>query len=72
MQLAYIEGNKLIELANETFGFNGWSHSVTQQSIGQTALGTHWHSLHVQYVSNYDSIAYFTFNFNLTEVHLRL
>ena len=34
-QLAYIEGNKLIELANETFGFNGWSHSVTQQSIGK-------------------------------------
>ena len=34
IQLAYIEGHKLIQLANETFGFNGWSHSVTHQSIG--------------------------------------
>jgi len=31
--LAYIEGHRLIQLANETFGFNGWSHSVTHQSI---------------------------------------
>ena len=21
-------------MANETFGFNGWSHSVTQQTVG--------------------------------------
>ena len=34
IQLAYIEGHRLIQLANETFGFNGWSHSVTHQSIG--------------------------------------
>lgn len=33
LQLAYIEGHRLIQLANETFGFNGWSHSVTHQSI---------------------------------------
>jgi DNA repair and recombination protein RAD52 len=32
-KLAYIEGWKLIELANETFGFNGWSHSVTHMNI---------------------------------------
>ncbi|XP_035827022.1 DNA repair protein RAD52 homolog isoform X2 [Aplysia californica] len=32
LKLAYIEGWKLINLANETFGFNGWSHSVTQQT----------------------------------------
>lgn len=33
-KLAYIEGWRLIALANEVFGFNGWSHSVTQQVIG--------------------------------------
>ncbi|ESO85239.1 hypothetical protein LOTGIDRAFT_130753, partial [Lottia gigantea] len=32
-KLAYIEGWKLINLANETFGFNGWSHSVTNQTV---------------------------------------
>ncbi|XP_013382921.1 DNA repair protein RAD52 homolog isoform X2 [Lingula anatina] len=32
-QLAYVEGWRLINLANETFGFNGWSHSVTHQNI---------------------------------------
>ncbi|XP_038054554.1 DNA repair and recombination protein RAD52-like [Patiria miniata] len=32
-KLAYIEGWRLISLANETFGFNGWSHSVTHQNI---------------------------------------
>ena len=34
-QLAYIEGWKLVNLANETFGFNGWSHSVTHQTVGK-------------------------------------
>lgn len=34
-QLAYIEGWKLVQLANELFGFNGWSHSVTNQSVGK-------------------------------------
>ena len=33
-KLAYIEGWRLVGLANEVFGFNGWSHSVTQQTIG--------------------------------------
>lgn len=37
-QLAYVEGWKLINLANETFGFNGWSHSVTHQNIGKGNL----------------------------------
>jgi len=32
-QVAYLEGWKAISLANEIFGFNGWSHSVTQQTI---------------------------------------
>ncbi|KAL4226937.1 DNA repair protein rad52 [Mactra antiquata] len=32
-KLAYIEGWRLVNLANETFGFNGWSHSVTHQTI---------------------------------------
>ncbi|CAD5122005.1 DgyrCDS10458 [Dimorphilus gyrociliatus] len=32
-KLAYIEGWKLINLANETFGFSGWSHSITHQSV---------------------------------------
>ncbi|KAJ7363291.1 DNA repair protein rad52 [Desmophyllum pertusum] len=32
-KLAYVEGWKLINLANQTFGFNGWSHSVTHQNI---------------------------------------
>ena len=31
--MAYIEGWRAISLANEIFGFNGWSHSVTQQTI---------------------------------------
>ena len=39
-QLAYIEGWKLINLANETFGFNGWSHSVTHQNIGEKNFDT--------------------------------
>lgn len=30
-----MEGWKLINLANQTFGFNGWSHSVTHQNIGE-------------------------------------
>ncbi|CAL1529100.1 unnamed protein product [Lymnaea stagnalis] len=33
LKLAYIEGWKLINIANETFGFNGWSHSVSQQTV---------------------------------------
>ena len=32
-KLAYIEGWRLVNLANETFGFNGWSHSVTHQTV---------------------------------------
>lgn len=37
-KLAYIEGWRLVALANEVFGFNGWSHSVTQQTIGKSIL----------------------------------
>ncbi len=38
LQLAYIEGHRLIQLANETFGFNGWSHSLKHQSIGKRQM----------------------------------
>lgn len=34
-QLAYIEGWRIINLANETFGFNGWSHSISNQTVGK-------------------------------------
>ena len=30
---AYLEGHKAVSLANEIFGYNGWSHSVSQQTI---------------------------------------
>jgi len=32
-QVCYVEGFKVISLANNIFGFNGWSHSVTNQTI---------------------------------------
>ena len=32
-QAAYIEGHRAVSLANEIFGFNAWSHWVTQQTI---------------------------------------
>ncbi|XP_053650585.1 DNA repair protein RAD52 homolog isoform X2 [Cherax quadricarinatus] len=32
-RIAYIEGWRLVSLANEIFGFNGWSHSITNQTI---------------------------------------
>jgi len=35
LQLAYIEGWRLVNLANEMFGFNGWSHSITHQNVGE-------------------------------------
>ena len=31
--VVYLEGLRAISLANEIFGFNGWSHSVSQQTI---------------------------------------
>ncbi|CAE1295927.1 RAD52 [Acanthosepion pharaonis] len=33
LALAYIEGWRIINLANETFGFNGWSHSISNQTV---------------------------------------
>jgi DNA repair and recombination protein RAD52 len=33
VQVAYIEGWKAVQLANDIFGFNNWSHSVTSSSI---------------------------------------
>ena len=32
-QAAYLEGHKAISLSNEIFGYNGWSHSVSQQTV---------------------------------------
>uniref|UniRef100_A0A8D0GVP6 DNA repair protein RAD52 homolog n=1 Tax=Sphenodon punctatus TaxID=8508 RepID=A0A8D0GVP6_SPHPU len=32
-KVCYIEGHRVISLANEMFGYNGWAHSVTQQNI---------------------------------------
>ncbi|XP_042651229.1 DNA repair protein RAD52 homolog isoform X2 [Tyto alba] len=32
-KVCYLEGHKVISLANEMFGFNGWAHSVTQQNV---------------------------------------
>lgn len=36
VQVCYIEGHRVISLANEMFGYNGWSHSITQQNVGRT------------------------------------
>ena len=30
---AYLEGHRAVSLANEIFGYNGWSHSVSQKTI---------------------------------------
>ncbi|XP_036155459.1 DNA repair protein RAD52 homolog isoform X4 [Myotis myotis] len=32
-QVCYIEGHRVINLANEMFGYNGWAHSITQQNV---------------------------------------
>ncbi|MEE6478039.1 hypothetical protein FKM82_011718 [Ascaphus truei] len=32
-KVCYIEGHRVIGLANEMFGYNGWSHSITQQNV---------------------------------------
>ncbi|XP_007896705.2 DNA repair protein RAD52 homolog isoform X1 [Callorhinchus milii] len=32
-KVCYIEGHKVVTLANELFGYNGWSHSITQQNV---------------------------------------
>ena len=32
-KVVYIEGWRLIDIANGIFGFNGWSHSVTSTSV---------------------------------------
>lgn len=33
VRLFYLEGWRIIEAANEVFGFNGWSHSVIDIKI---------------------------------------
>ncbi len=42
----------MIQLANETFGFNGWSHSVTQQAIG-TSFSTLAAKLHFIFIIDF-------------------
>ena len=37
--MAYLEGNKAIALANEVFGFNGWSSSLGQVQIDYVCFG---------------------------------
>ncbi|XP_048463986.1 DNA repair protein RAD52 homolog isoform X3 [Rhincodon typus] len=32
-KVCYIEGHRIVNLANELFGYNGWSHSITQQNV---------------------------------------
>ncbi|XP_020857158.1 DNA repair protein RAD52 homolog isoform X2 [Phascolarctos cinereus] len=32
-KVCYIEGHRVISLANEMFGYNGWAHSVTRQNV---------------------------------------
>ncbi|XP_015259327.1 PREDICTED: DNA repair protein RAD52 homolog [Cyprinodon variegatus] len=32
-KVCYIEGHRVISLANEMFGYNGWSHSISQQNV---------------------------------------
>ena len=34
-QVCYIEGHRVVNLANEMFGYNGWAHSITQQNVGK-------------------------------------
>ncbi|CAG03385.1 unnamed protein product, partial [Tetraodon nigroviridis] len=33
-KVCYVEGHRVVSLANEMFGYNGWSHSITQQNDG--------------------------------------
>ena len=37
-KVSYIEGWKQIDLANETFGFDGWSTDVRQLNLGADAV----------------------------------
>ncbi|XP_061628559.1 DNA repair protein RAD52 homolog isoform X2 [Phyllopteryx taeniolatus] len=32
-KVCYIEGHRVISLANEMFGYNGWSHSISRQNV---------------------------------------
>uniref|UniRef100_A0A3Q3AFS6 DNA repair protein RAD52 homolog n=1 Tax=Kryptolebias marmoratus TaxID=37003 RepID=A0A3Q3AFS6_KRYMA len=32
-KVCYIEGHRVVTLANEMFGYNGWSHSISQQNV---------------------------------------
>ncbi|XP_057557770.1 DNA repair protein RAD52 homolog isoform X3 [Hippopotamus amphibius kiboko] len=32
-KVCYIEGHRVVNLANEMFGYNGWAHSITQQNV---------------------------------------
>ncbi|XP_034442887.1 DNA repair protein RAD52 homolog [Hippoglossus hippoglossus] len=32
-RVCYVEGHRVIGLANEMFGYNGWSHSISQQNV---------------------------------------
>ncbi|XP_024911809.1 DNA repair protein RAD52 homolog isoform X2 [Cynoglossus semilaevis] len=32
-RVCYVEGHRVVSLANEMFGYNGWSHSISQQNV---------------------------------------
>lgn len=38
LQVCYIEGHRVISLANEMFGYNGWAHSISQQNVGKDTI----------------------------------
>ena len=44
-KLTYVEGSVAVELANETFGFNGWSSTIMSlnQEICEQDQRGHWH-----------------------------
>jgi hypothetical protein len=39
-KIPYLEGNKAIELANQVFGFNGWSSSIIDMTVDYVRDGT--------------------------------
>ena len=41
-KLTYAEGWKIINLANEVFGFNGWSSSILSLSVDYVCTGQRW------------------------------
>ena len=49
--VAYLEGWKAINLANEVFGFNGWSSEILNFTIDFVSLKAHWVGCNYFYVN---------------------